>query len=383
MKEKDNTNLSTINSILFGELRPWLAGNNGKSDMYWKTRLRETAAVVQGFTPTIMISMDDSLLFNAKLRYYKLLIDNAVNEYLNELFLQIGIYSNLHLILSKVKTTRESTSGLIRDAQEEVARSGIQGRRLLDDDADYNEDKESKEICVIFNYVIVSLARCFFEVQNRYTKEIGEEDIFSKHSFCSTFLGRRSLSDVFSIEIIPQKKPRTGKEEKINSDDKKPVFHTLKYLYDSADKVGRIDAFMRGLTANGWISQDQDVDTFQLFFKGNPYQCNISWLGSSAVLQQMLTLLCGKKFIELPKGASVSSIMKAQFGKNKDSHSDRIDEATKNMIEMCIRLLDPQVSLGISDHQRDNDPFLDDDDDEAVYAERILHREGMRIGKHK
>ena len=51
------------------------------------------------------------------------------------------------------------------------------------------------------------------------------------------------------------------------------------------------------------------------------------------------------------------------------------------MIEICISLLDPQVSLDRVARQRDNDPFLDEDD-EAEYDERILHREGMRLGKH-
>ena len=206
MKEIGQSHLSTINSILFGELRPWLAENNGKSDMYWKTRLRETTSIAPGFTPAIRIKMDESLMFNAKLKYYKLRIDNAVNEYLNELFVQTDIYPNPYLKLNKVKTTRECTSGLIRDSLVEVAKSGIVGKQLLDEDADYNEDKEAKEICLIFNYVIVALARCFFEVQNRFAKEICEEDIYSIPSFCTTFLGRRSLSDVFSIKAIPPKK---------------------------------------------------------------------------------------------------------------------------------------------------------------------------------
>ena len=381
MKEIGQSHLSAINSILFGELRPWLAENNGKSDMYWKTKLRETATVDLSFKPTVKINIDDSVLFNAKLRYYKLRIDNAVNEYLNELFLQTDIYPHSYLKLNKVKTTRESTAGLIRDSLVEVAKSGIVGKQLLDDDADYNEDKEAKEICLIFNYVIVALARCFFEVQNRFEKEISEEDKYSMPSFCTTFLGRRSLSDVFSIEIIPPRKPSKDKDENDKSDGNTPVCHTLKYLYDGADKARRIDAFMRGLTANEWITQEFDVDSFQLFFKGKPHQCGIQWTGSSAVLQQLLTLLCGKKFIELPKGVSVTSIMKTQFDKNKDSHSGRIDEATKNMIEMCIRLLDPRVPLERTAPRRNNDPFLDEDD-EAVYDERILHMEGLRSGKH-
>ena len=47
----------------------------------------------------------------------------------------------------------------------------------------------------------------------------------------------------------------------------------------------------------------------------------------------MLRLLCGKKFIKLPKGASVTSIMKIQFDKEKDSHSGRIDEETTKLTE--------------------------------------------------
>ena len=381
MKEIGQPNLSTINSILFGELRPWLAKNNGKSDMYWKTMLRDTAAVAISFTPTVKINIDDSVLFNAKLRYYKLRIDNAVNEYLNELFLQTDIYPHSYLKLNKVKTTRESTSGLIRDSLVEVAKSGIVGKQLLDEDADYNEDTLAKETCLIFNYVIVALARCFFEVQNRFEKEISEEDKYTILSFSTTFLGRRSLSDVFSIEIIPPKKPRNDNNKKDPTEDNKIVFHTLKYLHDGFDRVKRINNFNQALTALGWIDSETDVDTFQLFFNGEPRQCDIKWTGSSALLQQMLKLLCGKKFIELPKGASVTSIMKIQFGKTKDSHSDRIDDATMNLIEMCISQLDPKVSLERAAPQRDNDPFLDEDD-EAVYGGRILHREGLRSGKH-
>ena len=70
MKEIGQSHLSTINSILFGELRPWLAENNGKSDMYWKAMLRDTATVALSFMPTVKINIDDSVLFSAKLRYY-------------------------------------------------------------------------------------------------------------------------------------------------------------------------------------------------------------------------------------------------------------------------------------------------------------------------
>ena len=381
MKEIGQSHLSTINSILFGELRPWLAENNGKSDMYWKTMLMETTAIDTDYTPTVKIRMDDSLLFNAKLKYYKLMIDNAVNEYLNNIFVQTEIYTDICLKLKKVKTTRESTSGLIRDSLEEVARSGVKGSSLLDEDADYNEDKPAKESCLIFNYIIVALARCFFEVQNRYAKEIGKEDIYTIPSFCSTFLGRRSLSDVFSIEIMLPKIPSKGKRENDKPDDNTPIFHTLKYLYDGNDRVKRIDAFTKALTTLSWIDSETNVDMFQLFFKGEPYQCNITWKGSSAVLQQMLTLLCGKKYIELPKGASVTSIMKTQFGKNKASHSGRIDEAKSKIIEMCIKLLDPNVPLDRGAILRDNDSFIDYEE-EPEYDERLLRREGMRSGKH-
>ena len=53
-----------------------------------------------------------------------------------------------------MKTTRESTSGLIRDSLEEVARSGVKGSSLLDEDAilhdndpfiDYDEELEFDE----------------------------------------------------------------------------------------------------------------------------------------------------------------------------------------------------------------------------------------------
>ena len=283
--------------------------------------------------------------------------------------------------LKKVKTTRESTSGLIRDSLEEVARSGVKGSSLLDEDADYNEDKPAKESCLIFNYIIVALARCFFEVQNRFAKEIGKEDIYTIPSFCSTFLGRRSLSDVFSIEIMLPKIPSKGKRENDKPDDNTPIFHTLKYLYDGNDRVKRIDAFTKALTTLSWIDSETNVDMFQLFFKGEPHQCNITWKGSSAVLQQMLTLLCGKKYIELPKGASVTSIMKTQFGKNKDSHSGRIDEAKSKIIEMCIKLLAPNVPLDRGAILRDNDPFIDYEE-QPEYDERLLHREGMGLGKH-
>ena len=381
MKEIGQSHLSTINSILFGELRPWLAENNGKSDMYWKTMLRETTAIATDYTPTVKIIMDDSLLFSSKLKYYKLLIDNAVNEYLNELFLQTDIYPHSYLKLNKLKITRENTSGLIRDSLEEVRKSGIVGKQLLDEDADYNEDKPAKESCLIFNYVIVALARCFFEVQNRFAKEISEEDKYTIPSFCSTFLGRRSLSDVFSIEIMPPKIPSKGKRENDKPDDNTPIFHTLKYLYDGNDRVKRIDAFIKALTTLRWIDSETNVDMFQLFFKGEPHRCNITWKGSSAVLQQMLTLLCGKKYIGVPKGASVTSIMKTQFGKNKDSHAGRTDEARTNIIEMCIKLLDPNVSLDRDAILRDKDPFIDYEE-EPEYDERLLRREGMRLGKH-
>ena len=381
MKEIGQSHLSAMNSILFGELRPWLAENNGKSDMYWKAMLRDTATVALSFMPTVKINIDDSVLFNAKLRYYKLRIDNAVNEYLNELFLQTDIYPHSYLKLNKVKITRENTSGLIRDSLEEVRKSGIVGKQLLDEAADYNEDTLAKEICLIFNYIIVALARCFFEVQNRFAKEIGKNEIYTLPSFCSTFLGRRSLSDVFSIEIMPPKIPSKGKRENDKPDDNKPVFHTLKYLYDGNDRVKRIDAFTKALTTLSWIDSETNVDMFQLFFNGEPHQCNITWKGSSALLQQLLTLLRGKTFIELPKGASVTSIMKTQFGKNKDSHSGRIDEAKSKIIEMCIKLLDPNVPLDRGAILRDNDPFIDYEE-EPEYDERLLRREGMRLGKH-
>ena len=73
--------------------------------------------------------------------------------------------------------------------------------------------------------------------------------------------------------------------------------------------------------------------------------------------------------------------MKIQFDKEKDSHSGRIDEETTKLIEICISLLDPQVSLDRAARQCDNDSFIDYEE-EPEYDERLLRREGMRLGKH-
>ena len=73
--------------------------------------------------------------------------------------------------------------------------------------------------------------------------------------------------------------------------------------------------------------------------------------------------------------------MKIQFDKEKDSHAGRTDEAKSKILEMCIKLLDPNVLLDRDAILRDNDPFIDYEE-EPEYDERLLCREGMRSGKH-
>ena len=167
------------------------------------------------------------------------------------------------------------------------------------------------------------------------------------------FVSKETLTQELESTIRPPKTARR-KEEK-----KKPVFHTLCYTCTDRNlRTKRIDLVRRKWEEWEWIKPNTDVDDFDNFFKDTPRDCQLTWTCSNAVLSILIgKLLKQEELFQRPAGCSASSIVKYQFQKTYDNHSETVDPINLKRIDWTIILLNYKKPLELPQlpcHQGDD-----------------------------
>lgn len=90
-----------------------------------------------------------------------------------------------------------------------------------------------------------------------------------------------------------------------------------------------------------WIEEPRYAEDFEHLFDGENRNCNIRWIGKPLVILTELTKrLLKQSYMDEQKGVSASSIVQKQFGKNRSSNTDRLDENAEKQINTILYILD-------------------------------------------
>lgn len=94
-----------------------------------------------------------------------------------------------------------------------------------------------------------------------------------------------------------------------------------------------------------WIEEPRYAEDFEHLFDGENRNCNIRWIGKPLVILTELTKrLLKQSYMDEQKGVSASSIVQKQFGKNRSSNTDRLDENAEKQINTILYILDYKKS---------------------------------------
>lgn len=156
------------------------------------------------------------------------------------------------------------------------------------------------------------------------------------------FESSESLTQEIESVLKPKKQVKNKKEK---SDE--PIPYTLSYnCKDQQQRTRRIDIVRRKWEEWKWIESNTDVNDFSRFFDSTPRDCYLEWKDSNATLYLLLSeMLEKKKLFTKQTGCSARSIIRNQFKKSYDKHTERVDEIKRVRIEWTIRILDYTKSL--------------------------------------
>lgn len=158
------------------------------------------------------------------------------------------------------------------------------------------------------------------------------------------FVSSHSLTKEIEEILHPQKRKEPKKSSK--KEDKTP--YVLKYVCsDETTRTNRLQRAMILMQNWGWIAEPRDADDFYDFFNGENRACNIKWAGdNTTVLAYLLKMLSEQTFFKKLTGASVSAIMKNQFGlKSTNYNYERVSAEDKNRIALILVILNPEIKF--------------------------------------
>lgn len=153
-----------------------------------------------------------------------------------------------------------------------------------------------------------------------------------------------SLTKEIEGVLHPQKPKKPKKSSK--EEDKTP--YVLKYICsDETTRTNRLQRTMILMQNWGWIVEPKDADDFYDFFNGENRACNLKWIGdNTTVLAYLLKILYSQPFFTKLTGASVSAILKNQFGlKSTNYNYERVSAEDKNRIALILVILNPEVTF--------------------------------------
>lgn len=158
------------------------------------------------------------------------------------------------------------------------------------------------------------------------------------------FASEQSLTAEIEGVLHPQKPKKPKKRSK--AEDTTP--YVLRYVCsDETTRANRLQRAMILMQNWGWIAEPKEADDFYDFFNGEHRACNLKWIGeSTTVIAYLLKKLYEQAFFEKLNGASVSAILKNQFGlKSVNYNYERVSAEDKNRLALIIVVLDPEVAL--------------------------------------
>lgn len=290
-----NFKLDIIDDILNKGLQPWNQANI-QPDRYYREKLGMTVAIPLPQDVKYQVSIKPHLMFTPRVRYYCRLVDNAVAGHLREAFGILDSDDSEYLILYLQKVTRESVTTLVHDAVCHCRRLAL----VAEVPTEFIEQREEKEYLVILHYLIASLARCWMEMQDRYSYVVDVADRMDVTQFYASVVGWVDVP-IVQVETLA-KEPNSG-----NGISK---IITCSFYYINNDEKERnhcLTDFHNRLIYYGLIPATTDLKQLLAVFGGRSTAAVIEWTGKKHVLRFIIDKLMEKRVLSIyPDGKQYS-----------------------------------------------------------------------------
>jgi len=185
--------MKNIQSIMFGELRPWLE-SNVQVEEYYRPQTRSINAIQPAFNSCYELNFIRHI--SDKTQYYKKLIDNDINSYCNEFFKVMQVASTNRIAFKLNKTNKELHT-LIREVGNIICTQKLDLVLINSVHSDFTKDKIFKDSTFIIYYLLTALIKCSLDIQNHFLEEIREDDIMEVADFYTRILQQQAPSNSF------------------------------------------------------------------------------------------------------------------------------------------------------------------------------------------
>jgi hypothetical protein len=330
--------MGIIESIILNDLRPWL-DKNQKADDYYPPALRNNPLVQESFTANYIIDFSIPP-FSDKIRYYQRLVNNDITAFLNQL-IEGAENDSENIVLFKLKKANSLLNSLLVSTNNLIIRRGYDLTLITSKHADFNTDREHKESTFITNYTLVSLIKCFLEVQSHFSEYIHPDNKMNIADIYGRILNKPVPENTYLKEVqVISSLPLLQKANNTKSD-----ILSFKYKKIQAHSSNITD-LMDSLKKNKFIAQETSITDFRHLFSGEFVANPIRWTGGKSTLSYFIKLLNNQLEVITYSGNSVWKIVCACFVDDDGSQFDepnlrdqKIPKLKQQEVERAANLL--------------------------------------------
>lgn len=327
--------LKYIHEVLCGKERPWRKDKN-LPDSNYQNLFKITPIIPVSFTCQYLLEYKNYLLFTPKVKYYCQMIDNVLVDYLNGCFRIIEKDGSEELTKYMVSDIHKNIKTLINEAKCELDNCPITIDVFNGENVDFHTLKVENEKCIILNYIISSLIKCWFEIQNKCHYIFDEADLYDIDSFSVETTGKLP-NKVFMIKPLKVEPPQKASKYKRTD---------CSFLYINNDTENRNYAFTdlhTTLIRYELIPPETDLKDLMSVFSGTQSRAQIKWLKDNHILATALKrLINGLKIITIyPETATIWQVVSCRFidkdgnaMPNLGSESER--KSTSNIVDEIV-----------------------------------------------
>lgn len=276
-------------SIIHGELRPWLDSN--KPDMKFAPMLGSVKTVNPSFP--VLYEIEFIRPVDNKTKYYSKLILNETNSYCNRIVELINEDKNEQLMKywldatlnKRLKTRIKEVGKLIH--QNDYSMIYINPHKLT-----FDKDSDHKAETYIFQLLKVALIKTFLEIQEVF-KYLIDDDVLIEEDFYTQLLNE-PIPEKSYLKPVP--KPIVI-EEVVQVEDLKPSYilidntfnsFTYKQLNTNPDYINDL---YDGLKSHGFIADNTTKTDFKKIFSGKEVSKPVTWTKTISDLHYFIMLI--------------------------------------------------------------------------------------------
>ena len=281
------------------------------------------------------------VLFTAKLRYYRLLVNNEINRHINAAIELSESCSNEELTKFVLKKTSNAIDSLVNEAKRQLAINDYPNntwKNITSDQPIISEfAKPTIEIVVFMHYIIAELARCWLELQDRYAYIIGQASCYDVSLFYTSKLNRLPDKE-FNLERSEKYEEEAKKFKKVRTD--------CCFLYDNNEYFSvAIQEFTNKLRSYQFIPDDMDCKKMESLFRGRSCRTTYKWLGPPHVLTHIIKGLTNDDnpiVTPWPAGTSKWTVVSCRFvdKENKTLPNIRTESQRKGSESVVNEIID-------------------------------------------